>query len=165
MQHHLRIHRAPAQTRQRAVLGLAEQRRLGAGEHKRVTIRLRIRWRHKFRHRRIALRLQGLGPELHLARGCGEAPRIDRRVRLGVLGIAGGERHADAPRICPQGLEFQPAGGQLVTVGCLNIPVPEMLAQSKPDREIEDDVGVGPRRARRRNDRLAELHQRFGPRR
>jgi hypothetical protein len=69
MQHDLRIHRAPAQTRQRAVLGLAEQRGLGAGQHERVALRLRMRGRHKIRHRRIALRLQGLGPEFHLARG------------------------------------------------------------------------------------------------
>ena len=165
MQHDLRIHRAPAQTRQRAVLGLAEQRGLGAGQHKRVTIRVWSWWRYKFRHRRIALRLQRLRPELHFARGCGEAARIAPRVRFGVLGVAGGERHADAPRLGPQGLQAQPAGRQLVTVGRLNIPVPEMLAQSKPDREIEDDVGVGPGRTRRRRDRLAELHQAIGPRR
>ena len=79
-----------------------------------------------------------------------------------MLGVAGGERHADAPRLGAHGFQAQPAGRQLVTVGRLNIPVPEMLAQSKPDREIEDDVGVGPGRAGRRRDRLAELHQRLG---
>jgi hypothetical protein len=34
-----------------------------------------------------------------------------------------------------------------------------VLAEPEPDRKIEDDIGVGPRRAGRRHDRLAELHQ------
>ena len=42
MQHDLWIQRAPAQTRQRAMLGLAEQRGLGAGQHGRAAFRLRM---------------------------------------------------------------------------------------------------------------------------
>jgi hypothetical protein len=119
------------------VLGLAEQRGLGAGEHKRIALRVWSRRGYEFRHRRIALRQQGLRPELHLARWCGKAVRIARRIGLGVLGMAGGEWHADAPRLGPQGFQAQPARCELVTVGRLNIPVPEMLAQSEPDGEVE----------------------------
>ena len=59
-------------------------------------------------------------------------------------------------------LEAQPARRELVAVGRLHIPAPEMLPKPEPGREVEDDVGIGPRRPGRRHDRLAELHQGLG---
>ena len=72
------------------------------------------------------------------------------------------QRHANAPRLAPQGFQAQAARRELVTVGSLDVPHPEMLAKTKPDRQIQDDVGVGPRLAARGYDALTKLHQRLG---
>ena len=47
-----------------------------------------------------------------------------------------------------------------MTVGGVEISIP-MLTEAKPDREIKNNVGVGPSLAGRRNDGPAERHQRL----
>ena len=44
---------------------------------------------------------------------------------------------------------------ELVTVGGVDVAIPEMLGKTEPDGKIEDDVGIGARFAGRRPHRGA----------
>ena len=75
--------------------------------------------------------------EFHLARACGETACVASRVRLGVLGVAGGEWHTDAPRLRTQGFQAQPARRQPVPVGSQppfqkSSPSPSLTVRSTP---------------------------------
>src|SRR6185503_2008134 len=105
-----------------------------------------------------------LGPEFDLARWCRKAARIAVRVRLRVFLVFRVQLYPHAARLSAQLLQAQPAGGKLVTIGSVDIAVPELCAEAKPDREIEDDVGIRSRLARRWHHSLAVLHQGLGVR-
>ena len=54
-----------------------------------------------------------------------------------------------------------PLGTKLLSVSGIDVTVPEMLAKAKTRGEAEDEIGIGPCLAGRRNDRLPKLNVRL----
>src|SRR5262249_36546902 len=113
------------------MLALAELGGLGTGQDQRIArgqVRPRARPDERLlvnRDRRIAVSPERLRVELDLARGRGE-PGGHPVAPLRVLAVLRRERYAYAARLRPQRFQREPGRGELVTVGGVDVAVPEM---------------------------------------
>ena len=76
--------------------------------------------------------------------------------------MGGLEGEADTTWRRSQLLRRYPARRQVMPQRCLDIALPKVLAEAKPDREVEHQINVGPRLAARRHDSLTQLHPLIG---
>src|SRR4029077_20977055 len=137
MQLHFRMASAAAQARQRAVLRLAEQRRLGVCQHQRES-------RHEvwpcdranlglleIRQRRIAMVEKCLRIELDLARGSGKSARSSVCAGDRVLGGPCLQTHPDALRRGPKLLQRHPSRRELMVIRSVDIAIPELRRKAE----------------------------------
>src|SRR5262245_48838834 len=78
-----------------------------------------------------------------------------------MLCIAGLQGHPHAAWRCAQLFQGDPRGDELVTVGGVDVAVPELRSEAEARGKLEDYVGIWARFARRRNDGLTELNVRL----
>ena len=74
------------------------------------------------------------------------------------------QRDAKPARLGPELFQAHTAGGELMAVGRLNVPLPEMLSKAQPHGHFEDDVGIGSRFAGRIDALVDFDHATFGAR-
>src|SRR5512147_664451 len=164
MQLDLGVHRLAPQAGKRTVLALAEQGVLRAREDQRIALH-EIRTGRRtdqrlmvLRQRRIAVCKQGFRVQLDLARGRVEAQR-DTVDLVGELAVARLERDARTLGVVAQPVEREARGRQLVAVGRVDVPLPEVIAETETDGEVEDNLGIGTSLAWGRGYGPAQLNQ------
>ena len=167
MQFDLGVQSAFAQTWQSTMLGLTKETGLGAGQYQgegcsQVRTRDWADWRfNEVRQGWITVIEEGLGPEFDFPRRRREAARVSFVVPRRVLGVTGRQRFPQSGRFGSKLIQGNAARAKLISVGRIDVTVPEMLAKAKTRGEVEDEIGVGPCLARRGNDRLPELNVRL----
>src|SRR5580704_17382382 len=142
---------APAQARQRAMLGLAKQRWLCIRQHQREA-RREVRsgngahsWLLEIRQRRIPMVKKCLRIELDLARGGGKSARSSVGARFSVLGVLRPQSHADPLRRRPKLLQGHPGRRELMAIRSVDIATPELRRDAQTACQVENDIGVRPR--------------------
>src|SRR2546428_13017098 len=101
-----------------------------------------------------------LAVELDLARRGGESGR-HAVLLFGVLAIARLKRYPDAARILAKRLERHPGGAELMTLGRLDVTIPEAVAETETAGEIEHDLGIPARPAAWLDHAPPHLHHRL----
>src|SRR4029453_6408863 len=104
---------------------------------------------------------EGLRIELDLARWRCEPARRAVRTRVGMLGVTGMQLHPHAAGSRAQLLQRDAGRSQLMTIGGLEVTIPELRGKAESGREIEDDLGIRTRFTGWRHKRRAKLDQRL----
>ncbi len=164
----LRVRSVPAQVGDLTMLGLAGVERLGAAEHEGKVageIGTRAGAQRRFsegRDRRLAdieerllVQLDPSGRRVEPGRNATVAGRR-------VLPVVRLQRKPDAGGFRAQLLEGHPTRLELVFPRGVDVAVEELLAQSQPYCQIEDDSDVGAGFTHKAHQRRPELHQRLG---
>src|SRR5437660_9162078 len=101
-----------------------------------------------------------LAVELDLARRGGESGR-HAVLLFGVLAVARLERDTHSARVLAKRVERYPGGTELVTLGRLDVTMPEAVGETETTGEIEHDLGIPARLAAWLDHALPQLHERL----
>src|SRR5215510_14742892 len=118
------------------MLALAKQAGLGAGQHKREAVS-KI-WGYEcvngrpdnIRKRRVAMIGECLGPQFHLPRRRGKAPRVSSFVQPLLLRVNSRQLPMQSGRLGSKLLEGNAAGLKLLAIGGIDIAVPELFTKT-----------------------------------
>jgi hypothetical protein len=162
----LQLRGAFAQDRQCTMLGLANQCRLRTRQNQRK-VRCQIgpshwadRWLRELRQWRVGVLEKRLRIEFPFPRWGGKAARRAVHTHFGMFSVTGLQCPPHATGIGAQLLQCNASRGELITVGGVDVAIPELLAKVEPDRKINDDFRVGACFAGRRR-RRTKLDQRL----